>query len=225
MEIPEKLSAENFLAICDVAMDLKEEMQMSSENSISIPIVRQTIIRFPILLPAVTPNHMDKYYANRIKAVKYLKEAGAIKEFKLYKDITWDGTMEIIIDRAEFDKYYHKLEEVYEKRVVEPERKKIKAGNSGAPKFRLSQGVLFRDFCNDIIIFKDENGQDFRVVKATMGLPVNERIDALTDDLDLTFRQLYDTARRINGKVKAIFGIDNFFETDWTNKVIKRVVE
>jgi hypothetical protein len=58
-----------------------------------------------------------------------------------------------------------------------------------------------------------------------MNLPVKERIDALSDDLELTFRQTYDTARRLNEKIKSTFGIDNFFETDMTNKLVRRIVE
>ena len=62
-------------------------------------------------------------------------------------------------------------------------------------------------------------------MKFTLELPVGERIDALTDELDMTFRQIYDTARRLNEKIKNTFKIDSFFALDSQDKNITRAVE
>lgn len=223
MESVEKLSKVNFFSVCDVCMDIKEAMEMSSGDTIEIFIIRQDSIRFPILLPAIAPNLLDAYYANRIRATIYLKEIEAIRDYTLHKDMTWDGIIELNLDRQKFDEFYNKLIDVYEKRAVKPNKQKTNDG--GSVKFRFSNGVLFRDFSDEVLIFKDENEQEFRVIKTAMNLPINERIDALTDNMELTFRQLYDTARRLNEKIKTTFGRENFFETDSTNKLVRRVIE
>ena len=109
------------------------------------------------------------------------------------------------------------------KKKVETKNKDVKAVEM--PKFRFSNGVLFRDFCNETLAIKNENSQEYRLLKFTLELPVGERIDALTDELDMTFRQIYDTARRLNEKIKNTFKIDNFFALDSQNKNITRAVE
>lgn len=94
-----------------------------------------------------------------------------------------------------------------------------------SPKFRFNQGVMFRDFCNEILIIKGENTQEYRLLDTAIALPIGERIDALTENIEMEWRQLYDTARRLNGKIKDIFKIDNFFQIDFQNKKLHRTVE
>lgn len=93
------------------------------------------------------------------------------------------------------------------------------------PKFKFSEGVLFRDFADGVLLFKNENDQEFILIKTAMGLPINEKIDAMTEQIDLKPRQIYDTAKRLNTKIKDTFGINDFFAIDFTNKYVKRVVE
>ena len=93
------------------------------------------------------------------------------------------------------------------------------------PEFRFNQGVLFRDFCNEILIVKGENTKEYRLLDTVIALPVGETVDALTENVDMEWRQLYDTARRLNAKIKNIFKIDNFFQIDFQNKKLHRVVE
>jgi len=93
------------------------------------------------------------------------------------------------------------------------------------PKFRFNQGVLFRDFCNDILMVKGENTKEYRLLDTVVALPARERIDALTENIEMEWRQLYDTARRLNNKIKDIFKIDNFFQIDFQNKKLHRTVE
>lgn len=92
-------------------------------------------------------------------------------------------------------------------------------------KFRFNQGVLFRDFCDGILIIKGENTQEYRLLQTAIALPVRERIDKITDNIDMNWRQLYDTAGRLNAKIKDIFKVDNFFQTDFPNKNLHRTVE
>src|SRR3989338_3990793 len=94
-----------------------------------------------------------------------------------------------------------------------------------APRFRFNQGVLFRDFCNEVLIIKGENTQEYRLLDTTIALPVRERIDVLTENIEMEWRQLYDTARRLNDKIKYLFKIDGFFHIDFQNKKLHRTVE
>jgi hypothetical protein len=105
------------------------------------------------------------------------------------------------------------------------EPKSKKANQFKKPKFRFSNGVLFRDFCDETLAIKNENTQEFKLLRLALSLPMGERIDAMTDELDMSFRQIYDTATRLNEKIKNIFGIDAFFLIDSKNKHITRAVE
>ncbi len=99
-----------------------------------------------------------------------------------------------------------------------------KKGQALSPKFRFDQGVLFRDFCDKVLIIKRERTQEYDLLRVAMSLPIMERIDASTEDLELDWRHLYDTARRLNDKIKNVFKIDNFFQTDFENKKVHRTV-
>lgn len=215
------LSEINFLSVCDVAMDIQEQLQMKDNDVVNIPFVRN-IIRFSILLPAKAPNLMDDYYANRIRAVIYLKGVEAIIHYELRKEISWDGDIQIALKRKEFDRFYDNLSSIYQKRVVNPQKKQSGTTNN-VPKFRFTEGILFRDFENGILKFLDEKDKEFTLISTAMSLPVGERIDTFNTEME--FRKMYDTARRLNEKIKEKFKIDKFFETDFANKYVKRLVE
>jgi hypothetical protein len=72
---------------------------------------------------------------------------------------------------------------------------------------------------------KGENTKEYRLLDTAIALPVGERIDLVTEYIDMEWRQLYDTARRLNDKIKGLFEIDNFFHIDFQNKKIHRTVE
>ncbi len=217
------LSEINFLSVCDVVMDIQENLQMSNSNVVNIPFIRN-IIRFQILLPAKAANLMDDYYGYRIGAVVYLKGVGAIEHYELRKDISWGGDMQIAVNRKDFDKFYKKLASVYQKRVVEPQKRQAQESTK-VPKFRFSEGILFRDFEDSVLKFLDEKDKEFALISTAMSLPVGERIDAANRNIEMEPRTLYDTARRLNEKIKETFNIDKFFENDFTNKYVKRLVE
>jgi len=93
------------------------------------------------------------------------------------------------------------------------------------PRFRFDQGVLFRDFCDAILKIKGENTLEYRLVQTALNVHVGEKIDTLTDELEMDWRQLYDTAKRLNEKIKSTFKIDEFFIIDYQNKNIKKTIE
>lgn len=119
----EKLSPNNFLSVCDVAMDILEKLQMTEEDAIFIKIVR-SIIRFPSLLPANSLNLMYDYGNYRSRALKYLKESKYIENYEFIKEggSSFDTKVKVYLDRKIFKRFYNRLSRVYEKRVVGPSR-------------------------------------------------------------------------------------------------------
>lgn len=124
----ENLSPKNFLSVCDVAMDILEELQMFAKNVITIPLLR-TVIRsgFNILMPGGDVNSGERYCNYRFKAIEYLKANNYIKDFEPSDDnFIFNRQVKITIDREVFNKLYDKLEKAYQKRVVEPAQKEQK---------------------------------------------------------------------------------------------------
>lgn len=97
--------------------------------------------------------------------------------------------------------------------------------NDKAPRFRFDQGILFRDFCDTVLKIKGENTLEYRVMQTALKTPVGTEFDTLTDELEMDWRQLYDTAKRLNDKIKTTFKIDEFFQIDYQNKKIKKTIE
>lgn len=143
---------------------------------------------------------------------------------------TRDGTFYIDTGNFEYDiKLLKDIPELKRERAQKekPKRQKPVLKNEPvlSPKFRFSQGVLFRDFCNEVLIRRGENTQEYRLLDTAIALPVRETIDALTENIEMEWRQLYDTARRLNDKIKDIFKVDGFFQIDFQNKKLHRTVE
>jgi hypothetical protein len=113
-----------------------------------------------------------------------------------------------------------------EKKIIIQEKKIKELPLQPLPKFHFKEGVLFRDFCDEIIVIKGENSQEYRLLGAAIKLPASERIDTLTDSIEIDeWRKLYDTARRLNEKIKNTFKINNFFDIDYQNKKLRKTVE
>jgi len=122
------LAGDNFFAVCDVSMDILSELQLSSMNVASIPLV-PSIIKFNSLCPAHSAGLLDRYANFRWKALLYMKERGHINYAQIEESPTygnWDRMITVEVDRYNFDKFYKKLGQTYEIRVVEPAKKKEK---------------------------------------------------------------------------------------------------
>ncbi|MBI4117687.1 MAG: hypothetical protein HY453_01230 [Parcubacteria group bacterium] len=114
----------------------------------------------------------------------------------------------------------------FQKYLDELKRKSSdKQADTRTPMFRFNQGVLFRDFCDTILKIGGENTFEYRLIQTALRTPVGEKIDTLTDELEMDWRQLYDTAKRLNDKIKSTFKIADFFMIDYQNKNIKKTIE
>ncbi len=75
---------ENFLAIYDVLLDIKKDMEISRPDKVSI-LLLPTLIRFPSLLPGDSVNNRNRYCRLRQKATEFLEMHKVIKNFRLQK--------------------------------------------------------------------------------------------------------------------------------------------
>jgi len=74
----EKLNAENFLGVCDVLIDIDQEMQIATDRThVTIPIW-QPIIKFSQLFPGDSIGMRDRYCELRWKIAKFLESQGVV---------------------------------------------------------------------------------------------------------------------------------------------------
>ena len=94
-----ELTGENFLAIYDVMLDLREESQLTED--ITIPFLR-SIVRFAVLMPGDGINMRDRYCNLRWKAAEFLKKKGIIQEIEILNTYhRWESRMRIKVDASE----------------------------------------------------------------------------------------------------------------------------
>lgn len=117
-----KIDNDNFLAIYDVMLDIKKEMNISSDRII-IPLLQHRV-KFTQLLPVDSINMRDKYCEIRWKATEFLKKKGIIKDFKLIKGFhRWDNKLEIKIEQKEIlENALDKMEAEYKKRIAREDK-------------------------------------------------------------------------------------------------------
>jgi len=120
------LKGDNFLAVLDVMIDIKNEIDILSDV-IQIPIM-QTKIRFPQLCPVNSTDMRDKYCNLRWKATKFLFKNGIIESSEILQDgHRFKAFMKIELDRKKFIKEYKKIIEKYQiKREGKMDIKEIK---------------------------------------------------------------------------------------------------
>jgi hypothetical protein len=123
----DRIEGNNFLSICDVAMDILAELQVvnADKEGVSIKIVPD-VIRFSALLPAKSVGLLDRYGDYRMKALGYMKDRDYIIDYEIQKDMylnRWDQEIYVKVDRFNFEKFYQQLGIVYQRRVVDPAKK------------------------------------------------------------------------------------------------------
>ncbi len=211
------LSPDNFLSVADVSMDILEALQMTSNNIVVIPLIRK-VVRYSNLLPASSPDLIDRYGSFRLKALEYLKTHNHIETFQLLRDdpIHWDCNIEVEVAIDSFNKFYDEFEGVYQKRVVDPqikEKGKEKMGKSKISDFSYSK--------DDEIIFREQkskmpsNTNQSEICKYMFNQPITgdwiswetvfESIQGVA--LKNKSRVIYDAVEDINTKTLADIGL------------------
>ena len=112
-----ELFGENFLAVYDVILDIRKELQLSED--IVIPLL-PSVVKFSQLMPADSINLRDRYCDMRWKAVGLLKKRGMIKDFDLHRGLhRWEGRLSIDLDASQFEDTAKLFDAEYRKRISE----------------------------------------------------------------------------------------------------------
>jgi hypothetical protein len=110
------LKGDNFLAVIDVMLDIKKELDILAENII-FPIMKTEII-FKDLIPIDSPEMRDQYCRLRWNAINFLKKKEIIKGFNLQQNgHRWKSLVEVKLDEKIFNKEYARILEHYKKKL------------------------------------------------------------------------------------------------------------
>jgi hypothetical protein len=143
----EQMSGDNFLAVMDVTMDIKEQLEMTESNQFNIPAERQ-IIRFPVLMPYNSITYHDRYIRLRGQALGYMVTNEYLTSYHINRAlIPMEATFTVEVDRKKLWKFYERLREVYPQKVkTDPEPDVKDASKSESEKeFYFDQGVLHKN--------------------------------------------------------------------------------
>lgn len=107
----ESLDPLNLRKIIDVAMDIKQELELTDEGKVTIPLL-PSVVKFSELMPFDGNNFRDQYCEYRWNAVKFMKKMNVISDYSFIDGTwKWDGKISLKVDRFEFSKFFDKLKE------------------------------------------------------------------------------------------------------------------
>jgi hypothetical protein len=106
-----ELTAVNLLALYDVALDIRQELQMSDDPVIPL---WQPMVKFPVLLPLDSIGMRDRYCELRWKATRWLQSRGIIQGYELLKGPhRWGSRLRISVEREAFEAFVKVLDAEY----------------------------------------------------------------------------------------------------------------
>jgi len=118
MDWAKDLTDENFLAVYDVALDIKADLQLGQQPN--IPMV-PPVVKFPLLMPADGANMRDRYGNLRWKAMKFLEGKAIIRKINLIDGLhRWETRAELLVNPDLFQEAFNYLEAEFLRRS-EPE--------------------------------------------------------------------------------------------------------
>jgi len=188
------------------------------------------------------PAHVEIWRSNLIEgceqgimnlidgAFHQLKEEGAWSVYEELHDNMIDGRDFLYRVSVNEPRFYELQEEYDPKDAVSDNEaiqliQRVDSSISQCKKlFHFKDGVLFRDHCSEVMTIRNENNLQYKLLRCAFSLPIGEQLDGVTDDLDMSGRQIPDTARHLNEEIEKVFGI-SLFEIDYPNKSAKRIVE
>lgn len=112
----ENLDYINMLRIYDVVLDVNEQIQLTNKTTVSIHLLPH-LVKFSALFPADSIGFRDKYCETRWDSLKYLREKGAIDDFKHNEGLhRWQSTVSVSLKLSKFDDFYKTIRGEYVKR-------------------------------------------------------------------------------------------------------------
>jgi hypothetical protein len=111
-----ELTAQNFLAVYDVTLDIKEALQLSDEEVV-IPLL-QYLVKFNVLMRVDTIPMRDRHCELRWNAVGLLKKHGVVSEYELLRAFhRWQSRLRITLDSAQFLSFVEMIDTEYKQRM------------------------------------------------------------------------------------------------------------
>ena len=178
--------AENFLAVYDILLDIKKEMEISRPDKVSIPLL-QTYVRFRLLFPADSFGTRDHYCELRWKATEFLKMHRVITDFNLRKiGHRWQNRIAILAEEATVREALSQMHAEYRRRYStqedpaahRQEGQKVFIGH-GRSKDWMELDVFLR---KRLQLDPDEFNRE-----PVAGLSTKERLEAMLDDAGFAF--------------------------------------
>lgn len=203
----DKLNGLNLLKIFDIALDIHDELNLTSQRDVKIMLAPQ-VVRFRQLRPDQFIPALERYCDYRLKSCEFLQEMGVISAFSILNAnaITWKRAISVeLVSRIEFDRAFKKLQDRYnafktnalpslEQPTYDAEASLLSCGKKS---IRISDGSLQHSICK--FVFKDF-GQK---------IPISEVIDDFGKEAKT--RSVSDARRRLNERVLKTFGIQDLF--------------
>lgn len=110
-----ELTEENFLAIYDVSLDIRQELQISDRPAIPL---WQPVVKFRPLMPWDGVNMRDRYCDLRWKAANVLKRQCVIRNCEILPGThRWESRLRITADKTSVDAFVKQLDAEYTRRA------------------------------------------------------------------------------------------------------------
>ncbi len=120
-----ELTGENFLAVYDVGLDIRQELQLDEKPV--IPLF-QPAVKFSALLPMDGINMRDRYCDMRWKATTLLKKQGIIRNFELLNGPhRWQSNLRISCDSEKVKLFMEVMDSEFARRTSPTDAKKLPA--------------------------------------------------------------------------------------------------
>jgi hypothetical protein len=127
-----ELTQANLLAVNDVLLDIKDEIQLTDRAS--IPLL-PTVVRFAELMPADGINFRDRYCEIRWKAAEFLKSKGVVQSVDAKHqryDHRWRGRIELTCSREVIGAALSQVTQERERRAKPEEVSTVPANTSNS---------------------------------------------------------------------------------------------
>ncbi len=212
---PEDLSNDNLFAVLDLAIEIQEQAELSTEDELRVP-VRKSVMRYESERQSTS---LDR----RPTAIKYLNDAGCFSSLRQERTKYPTGLYyAFVLNCPVFNDIFRRLLKCEEVRTAPPIEKAVDEKTPVLEGFYFDQGILFRNGSTVVEKFIEDTFEH-ELLRIAFKLTFGEQIDTMIDDFaDREWRTIYDASRRINDKVMARFGISDFFKIDYKNKFIER---
>jgi hypothetical protein len=216
----DSLNIENVRRVFDVAHDIYSQLNLAATAKVTIAATPQNA-KFRELLPYTTPQQLDAYEAGRQQGLAFLKEVGAITDFRVINPEAQRVKRQIEITVPSDTQLFNDLVDRLRSRLTPQTAKQPAATAPSELSYNANTNLLC--YGDDTLIITSGSLEHFicTLVFENRGKKVNslDIIEAWAGDEKK--QSLYDACRRLNKKVEGAFSIKNLFicrqEKVWLN--------